>query len=79
MSKFYRRRPSAAGSNVLRDVVYAVEAHFIFSSLRITIGNNKDILNGGLLKVSVFSNLFSDAARFPAFFEPITGENPHQL
>lgn len=62
---------------VLRDVVYAVEAHFIFSS---TEDNNpakhKDIFERRAAKGQCFQQPYLGCREFPAFFEPITGEIP---
>ncbi|OPY11365.1 MAG: CRISPR-associated protein Cas5 [Syntrophus sp. PtaB.Bin001] len=65
---------------VLRDVAYAVEAHFIFSSAE---DNNpakhKDIFDRRAAKGQCFQQPYLGCREFPAFFEPITGEIPRSM
>jgi len=62
---------------VLRDVAYAIEAHFIFSGAE---DNNpakhKDIFNRRAAKGQCFQQPYLGCREFPAFFEPIIGEIP---
>jgi CRISPR-associated protein Cas5d len=62
---------------VLRDVAYAIEAHFIFSSAE---DNNpakhKDIFDRRAAKGQCFQQPYLGCREFPAFFEPITGKIP---